>query len=96
MRYLVLVIGMVILGWGVWIFTEDRAGKQGITAAEMCSNVFADNDVWLDCTARAWESSEQLKTKAMWGIVIGALLTVLSGAAIWVRNNEKEVNEDVR
>jgi len=96
MRYLVLIVGIVILGWGLWIFTDDRAGKQGIKTAEMCNNTFADNDVWLDCTARAWESSEQLETKAIWGVIIGGLLSTLSGITIWVRNNATEELEDVR
>jgi hypothetical protein len=96
MRYLVLVMGMLILGWSLWIFTDDRAGKQGIAAADTCNRVFSDNDVWLDCTTQAWESSEQLKAKAAWGVAIGAFLIVLSGAAIWVRNKDMEVSEDVR
>ena len=83
MRYIVLVIGIILVGWGIWII-GGRADNQALHAAELCSQTFLnDNSSWLKCNSDAYASAGSLKTRAIWSIIIGLIFVILSSLTIY-------------
>ena len=91
MKYLLLVIGIVALGlgiWGIWGYLDDIAyeNKCGNPRGSMdCVpplRIRATGELAMPSNVKTAEFSELIVNKSTWAIVIGAAVVIYSGILI--------------
>jgi len=90
MKYAVLVVGIIFLGWGAWITSSDQGAKMSSTGLAACEQIYGQTSLVTDhakCDGRAYQSGDELSGRAVWAIIIGGILTLVSGAMI--KNEQK-------
>lgn len=90
MKYIVLVVGIIFLGWGMWIISSDQGTKMSSTGLIACEQMYGQTSLVADhakCDGRAYQSGDELSGRAVWAIIIGGILSLISGVMI---KNEQE------
>lgn len=76
-----LIIGLIVGGWGIWYVSTNVGLEQTNTVMAVCSKSQGDTSIWASCAADAWGNHELRQNLAIGAIVIGALMAIAGGAA---------------
>lgn len=82
MKYAALVVGLMLVGWGIWVFTDQSSLSKELGA---CAEVFGASGLEsgrLACSASATEAKGQREAWAAGAIAAGSLMAVGAGVSL--------------